>query len=47
MNEVIEGLKELEASMVKAGVTEEYGSWLLAVRLILANANDCREDGHD
>jgi len=40
MNEALETLKLLEASMVEAGVSEEYGSWLLTVRYAIALLED-------
>jgi hypothetical protein len=35
LREAIANLEEVEQSMVEQGVTEDYGSWLLAIRYAL------------
>lgn len=42
MIEALEGLRQLEESMVEQGVSEEYGSWLLTVRYIIALLEDAQ-----
>ena len=44
MDEIIMHLVMLETSMEEQGVSEEYGSWLLSVRLIKAQLEGVRDE---